>query len=223
MPALLEIAVFHPESALLAQEGGADRIELCVDASVGGLSPDDQLLQHVIASVRIPVQVMVRPRGGDFVYTHEEFLGMCREIEQRKQNGVSGFVFGILTHDKHIDVERNAVLVNLAHPLPCTFHRAFDECANPYMALDQIIGCGFSKVLTSGLAPTALEGAKMLRQLVEKAGGRISIMPGGSVRSQHIKQLMQVTGAAEYHSSAILHGHLTSKEEVCVLKAFLGT
>lgn len=221
MTALLEIAVFHFESALIAQSGGADRIELCSNAREGGVSPDDELLKAVVAAVHIPLQIMVRPRGGNFSYTNHEFLQMCSEIEKRKHSGISGFVFGILTEDGTIDVERNAELVKKAYPLPCTFHRAFDECVNISEALEQVIKCGFTKVLTSGTASTAMEGANVLQYLVTRAGNRISIMPGGSVRSGNIRELQSITGASEFHSSAIVQGEIASEAEVWALKKAL--
>ena len=165
---------------------------------------------------------MIRPRGGNFEYSEEEFQQMKAEIRQFKAIGVNGFVFGILNHDKSINLQQNTELVELAKPLPCTFHRAFDEVRDVFLALEQVIQCGFSTVLTSGTMPNVVEGITVLKQLVEKANNRITIMSGGGLRSSNINLIQQQTSAGFYHSSAITDGSETANlEEVKALKSNL--
>ncbi len=199
----LEIAVFNYQSALYAQSAGADRIELCIHPELGGISPGKEMIELVMQTITIPVNVMVRPRGGNFDYTSDEYEAMKREINYCKQQGVNGVVFGILTEDRQVDELRCKELVSLAHPLKCTFHRAFDECELPGRELEKIIACGFSHVLSSGTKANAVEGAKILKQFIEQVSGRIVVMPGGGVRTSNLKILVNETSATEYHSSAL--------------------
>lgn len=218
----LEIACFNPESALIAQQGGADRVELCDNIKEGGTTPDFEATRQTRKNLDIDLYVMIRPRGGDFVYTEEEFQQMKNEILQFKTLGVNGFVFGILNADKSIDVQRNSELVELAKPLPCTFHRAFDEVQDIFLSLENVIQCGFSTILTSGTMPNVVEGISVLNKLVEKASNRIVIMPGGGLRSTNIELLQDQTNAGFYHSSAITDGSETASiDEVRVLKSNL--
>lgn len=214
----LEIACFDLESALTAQKGGADRIELCDDLSSGGITPQPETVKQARANILIPLYVMIRPRGGNFCYTEEEFMQMKRSIEIFKKAGVDGFVFGILNEDLSVDLQRNKELVKLASPLPCSFHRAFDKVPEMEVALDEVISCGFKTILTSGLSASAPEGLPMLKRMVEKAGDKICIMPGGGVRSSNIERIMKETGAAFYHSSAITTGKKADINEVKALK-----
>ena len=201
----LEIACFNPESAVIASESGADRVELCDNAGVGGTTPPIQWLSQIEDKAKIPVNIMIRPRGGDFVFTDPELQSMRDAIQEFKSSDmISGFVFGVLTSDRRVDLERNTELVNLAAPYPCTFHRAFDETAGPLEALEDVIRCGFKTVLSSGGAANAVQGVEILAQLTEKAGDRIVIMPGGGVRSSNIDLLTVETGASFYHSSALI-------------------
>ncbi|ESU21115.1 putative copper homeostasis protein [Flavobacterium enshiense DK69] len=166
--------------------------------------------------------MMIRPRGGDFVYAEEEFQQMKNEILQFKTLDINGFVFGILNADKSIDVQRNSELVELAKPLPCTFHRAFDEVQDVFLSLENVIQCGFSTILTSGTMPNVAEGITVLKQLVQKASNRIVIMPGGGLRSTNIGLLQDQTNAGFYHSSAITDGsEIASIDEVRALKSNL--
>jgi copper homeostasis protein len=199
----LEIACFNAESAEIAQAGGADRIELCSDRTAGGTTPGILTIEQVRKEVTLPVFVMIRPRGGDFVYTASEFEQMKQEISFIKRMNVDGFVFGILNENDTVDKERNAGLVELAAPLSCTFHRAFDEVPDPFKAMEEIIACGFRTILTSGKAAAAHEGRTLLSCLVQDAKNRIRIMPGGGIRSSNIAVLKQQTNALFYHSSAI--------------------
>ena len=218
----LEIACFNRESAIIAQQNGADRVELCLDMAVGGISPSLDVLESVRAALSIDLYVMVRPRGGNFVYSNEEFEQMKNEIEQFKKLKVDGFVFGILNEDGSINREQNSELVALANPFPCTFHRAFDEVKNVYQSLESVIECGFKTILTSGQKKNVVEGIEVLAILVKKANNRIVIMPGGGLRSTNIKLLKEKTGAVFYHSSAIVDSNeIANADEVKALKAHL--
>jgi copper homeostasis protein len=218
----LEIACFNLASVLIAQENGADRVELCADMEVGGKTPDLKTVQQSREKLTVDLYVMIRPRGGNFVYTDAEFQQMQADITALKQFNVDGFVFGILKEDKTINVEKNKVLVDLAKPIPCTFHRAFDEVENAFEALEEVIGCGFKTILTSGQKPNVSEGMHRLAELVSKADNRIVIMPGGGLRSTNIKTIQQNTQAVFYHSSAITDGsEVASAIEVQALKSKL--
>ena len=198
----LEIACFNPESALVASRAGADRIELCQSPEVGGTTPDFNALILIRDRVTIPIFIMIRPRGEDFVYSDAEFQQMKDSIQQYKALA-DGFVFGLLNVNKKVDVDRTSELVHLASPKPCTFHRAFDETSNLLEALEATIRCGISTVLTSGGQSTAIHGSGILAQLVENAQGRIEIMPGGGVRSTNLEDLRRRTKAKFFHSSAL--------------------
>lgn len=215
----LEIACFNLESALIAQKAGADRIELCADMSVGGISPTIETIQQAREHLTIDLYIMIRPRGGNFVYSDSEFEQMKSEIETIKKLGVNGFVFGILKEDNTINIEQNKALVELAKPFLCTFHRAFDEVLDYKQALEDVISCGFSTILTSGTFPNVMEGKEVLKQLVIQANNRIKIMPGGGLRSTNISELDEMVNANWYHSSAINDGsEITNPEEIMQLK-----
>ena len=215
----IEIACFNLESFLIAQKAGADRIELCSDMSVGGTTPTIEMIQHARKNLSIDLYVMIRPRGGDFVYSMHEIMYMYLDILEFKDIGVDGFVFGILTNDGKIDIEVNKALVDLAKPFPCTFHRAFDEVLDYEQALEDVISCGFSTILTSGTFPNVMEGKEVLKQLVIQANNRIEIMPGGGLRSTNISELNEMVKANWYHSSAITDGsEIANPEEIIQLK-----
>ncbi|KIW18430.1 hypothetical protein PV08_02718 [Exophiala spinifera] len=217
MAPLLEIACFNPDSAIAAIASGAHRIELCDDADLGGTTPSVAWLLRIRSEVNngrqklhpeeiaIPINVMVRPRGGDFVYTRAEYETMKETIATLKGTGiVDGFVFGILREDGTVDVEKTRELVTLASPLPCTFHRAFDEVKDLSRALEGVVSCGITTILTSGGAANAVQGAEVLHQLVQRAAGRVTIMPGGGVRSANLALLHETIGSSAYHSSALI-------------------
>ena len=215
----LEIACFNPESASIAAQAGADRIELCDGIEVGGTTPDLGTTQKVLTQVPIPVYVMVRPRGGDFVYTEAEFQQMKATVSELKKLQVHGMVFGILKEDDTLDEERNRLLVALAHPIPCTFHRAFDRVKHWEIALEQIIDCGFSTILTSGTKANVVEGINILQAIQLQAGDRIAIMPGGGLRASNVRQIVHTTGVHFVHSSAITEGGtLANPDEIIALK-----
>jgi copper homeostasis protein len=212
---LLEIACFNAESALIAESSGADRIELCKEQALGGTTPLISTFQSVKEAVKIPVNVMIRPRGMDFVYDDDEFLQMKKGIERFAR--ADGFVFGIL-RDGKVDIERCRILVEKAEGKPCTFHRAFDEIPESQMMaeLEVLVSCGFKSVLTSGGRKNALEGRKILAELVEAAKKRIDIIVGGGVRSSNLEMLRRETSAGWFHSSAIVEpgGEVASRDEV---------
>ena len=215
----IEIACFNLESALIAQKAGADRVELCADMLVGGTTPIIETIQQARKHLTIDLYVMIRPRGGNFVCSEAEFEQMKLEIETIKKLGVNGFVFGILNKDKTINIEQNKALLELAKPFPCTFHRAFDEVLNVDKALEDVISCKFSTILTSGTFPNVMEGKEVLKQLVIQANNRIEIMPGGGLRSTNISEINEMVDANWYHSSAITDGsEIASPEEIVQLK-----
>ena len=198
---LLEVCVDTAAGAAAAQAGGAKRLELCSRLEVGGLTPARELVDAVVAEARVPVHVMVRPRAGDFVFAADEIETMRAQIDDLKERGAAGFALGALTKDDLVDRERTARLVERARPLPVTFHRAFDVVPDPYEALETLIELGIERVLTSGGAPTAVDGIDVLGRLIDQAGGRIIVMPGGGVRAENVESLVLETGATELHSS----------------------
>lgn len=200
--ALLEIACFTTTSAFTAWSSGADRIELCEDQPAGGTTPAFESLMEVKKSVKIPVFVMIRPRSGDFNYTDLELEHMKASIDTFKPC-VDGYVFGVLDSRHKVDIDKTAELVRRAHPLPCTFHRAFDETQDYFRSLEDIVSAGCHAILTSGGRSTALAGANVLSELVQRAQGRITIIPGGSVRATNIDEIRSLTEASIYHSSGI--------------------
>jgi copper homeostasis protein len=218
----LEIACFNKESAFIAQKVYADRVELCAGIEAGGTTPDLQTVKLVRQNLTIDMFVMIRPRGGDFVYSSLEFEQMKESIIKMKKIGVNGFVFGILNENNTIDSIRNSILVELAKPFPCTFHRAFDEVSNYTLALEEVISCGFSTLLTSGTAPNVMEGIAVLKELVLLAKNRIIIMPGGGLRSSNITEIANKVQTNFYHSSAIINATETADaEEIIQLKSNL--
>lgn len=220
--AQLEIACFNLESAVIAQENGADRVELCGNRNEGGTTPDFELTKTVRKKITIDLNVMIRPRGGDFVYSDSELEQMKVEILAFKKLQVDGFVFGILNKDGSLNVLQNVALVAWANPLPCTFHRAFDGIKNKFQALESLIECGFKTILTSGEETNVSDGIDVLATLVEKANDRIIIMPGGGLRSSNIELLKEKTKAVFYHSSAVIGlGEIANLEEIKALKVHL--
>jgi copper homeostasis protein len=219
---LLEIACFNIESALIAARAGADRIELCADYNSGGLTPSEKDIRSLRQKIDIPIVVMIRPRAGNFIYSNEEVEAMRRSIVFCKITGMDGVVFGILTAGKNVDVERCRQLADLAEPMKATFHRAIDETGNIHAALEDIIACGFNRILTSGQERTALDGAEVISELIKNADGRITVMAGGGIRSNNIAEVNKRSGAKEFHSAALKPGStVVDEEEVRKLKAIL--
>ncbi len=198
---LLEVPVFNINSAIIAANNGADRLELCENYENGGTTPSYGVLKTIREKVNIPVNVMIRPTADGFVYTALEFEAMKQDIQLCKQLGFNGVVLGILKADGCIDIERTKELVEHAYPLEVTFHRAFDRCSNPYKGLEAIIACGCKRLLTSGQKASAVGGRMLLKELVQIAGKRITIMPGGGLNSSNISDLINTVNALEYHSS----------------------
>jgi copper homeostasis protein len=197
---LLEICVETVDAALAAERGGADRIELCENLRVGGVTPSAQLMRQVRSEIRIPVFAMIRPRGGDFLYSDSEFGEMIRGIGGAKQLGMDGVVLGLLAADGRVDIERTRELVELAKPLPVTFHRAFDEAANLREALEDVVAAGAARILTSGGKRSAEEGAGKIAGLVDASCTRVKILPGGGITAANIERVLQASGAGEFHS-----------------------
>jgi copper homeostasis protein len=215
----IEIACFNPESAIIAFENGADRIELCDGLSEGGTTPDFETAKQLREKINIPIFVMIRPRGGDFTYSNAEFEQMKSELIQLKSLNVDGFVFGILEVNDEVNVEQNKALVELAKPYQCTFHRAFDRAKDLENSLEKVIECGFKTILTSGQKPNVSEGKENLKKLVELSNGRIEILVGGGLRSTNIQELREFTDAKYFHSSAITDGGAFAiADEVVALK-----
>jgi copper homeostasis protein len=198
----LEICVDSVQSALDAQKAGASRVELCDNLYEGGTTPSYGTIESARNNLEIGLHVLIRPRAGDFLYSDIEFDIMRRDVKICKECGADGIVIGILKKDGTIDVERTSELVELAHPMSVTFHRAFDMCADPSHGLEDIIGCGADRVLTSGHKNTAEEGLTLLRDLGAQAGNRIIIMPGSGINESNIERIAKITGANEFHLSA---------------------
>jgi len=217
----LEIACFNIASAIISQHAGANRIEFCTYMNLGGITPKLEDFVLLKSKIQIPVYVMIRPRGGNFFYSNNEFEQMKNDILNFKNEGADGFVFGILTENKKVNFIQNKELFQLANPLPCTFHRAFDEINNQMEALDTIIECGFTTILTSGNANNALAGLAVLKALALKANDKICIMPGGGVRATNIELLKENIPTNWFHSSAVLQNETANMDEVFMLKSKL--
>ena len=200
--AILEICAGSVESAIAARDGGAKRIELCAALEVGGVTPSAGVIAEARKVVGIILNVIIRPRGGDFLYNEYEVACMEEDIRTCKQLGVDGIVIGALTAEGDIDTDVCRRLISAAEGMSITFHRAFDMCRNAKKALEELIALGCHRVLTSGQAPTAVAGITMLKELNEQAAGRIIIMPGCGVNSTNAGQIIKETGATEIHASA---------------------
>lgn len=195
----LEICVDSLESAITAQTAGADRIELCSNLYEGGTTPSHGMILSARNNLTIEMNVIIRPRGSDFLYSDPEFDVMRRDIDTCGEAGANGVVLGILLADGNIDVERTSKLIELARPMKVTFHRAFDLCHDPMKGLEDIILTGAERILTSGQKNDALSGSELIRKLIEEAGDRIIIMPGGGINDSNISAIARNTGAKEFH------------------------
>lgn len=198
----LEVIAFSAESCKTAADAGAQRIELCDNPHEGGTTPSAGMIKIARSLVDIQLFPIIRPRGGDFLYSTDEFSIMQEDIRACKNLGCDGVVIGLLKRDGSIDVERTASLVELAYPMDVTFHRAFDRVNHFEKALEDVINCGCQRILTSGLHPTVSEGKEILKQLISQADGRITIMPGSGLRSSNLREIAEFTSAREFHSSA---------------------
>ena len=198
----IEICAGSVESCVVAQQGGADRVELCAALPEGGTTPSIGMIRRAREVTSIGLNVIIRPRGGDFLYTDSEIRQMEYDIYAAQDAGADGLVFGALTEDGDMDERAMTVLMTAAGDLPVTFHRAFDHCRDPFGTLDKIIQYGCCRILTSGCMPTAQAGTGLIADLVKRAAGRLSIMPGCGVISKNIAAIAAATGAREFHFSA---------------------
>ena len=217
---IIEIATSDFLTTQSAVEGGADRIELCANLAEGGTTPSYVHIKQCREAFSVLIYTIIRPRGGDFLYTNEEFDIMLQDVKLCKQLGCDGVVIGLLNKDGSIDIKRTATLVAAAYPLGVTFHRAFDRCRDPFEAMEQLIGIGCERILTSGQKPVAPEAATLIAQLNRAADERIIIMPGSGVRKENIRLLAEQTGCVEFHSS--LRGKIKS-DMAFVHPAFAGS
>jgi copper homeostasis protein len=208
---LIEIATSDFITTKMAVQGGADRIELCANLAEGGVTPSLGTLRQCRAAFESAIYAMIRPRGGDFLYTKDEFDIMLRDVLFCKEIGCDGIVVGLLRADGNIDIERTARLVDAAYPLGVTFHRAFDRCLDPMLALEQLIDIGCERILTSGQKPTAEEGLELITRLQVAAAHRLIIMPGSGIRKDNIRAIATKTGCLEFHAS--LRGRTKSSME----------
>ncbi len=202
MNVVFEIVSYTIESALKAQEGGADRIELCDNPGAGGTTPSAGMVAQVRQHLSIDLVVMIRPRGGDFLYSLDEYHAMRKDIEMCKRASADGVVLGILKADGTLDKERCRKLIELARPMKVTCHRAFDMTRDPLVALEDCIDVGFDRILTSGQQSEASNGMELIKTLVQQANGRIVVMPGGGVNENTVAEILSKTGASEIHFSA---------------------
>lgn len=198
----IEICANSVQSCIAAQIGGADRVELCAGIPEGGTTPSFGMIRMARESISIGLNVIIRPRGGDFLYSADEVKTMLYDIEMAGKAGADGLVFGVLTPDGDIDMDVLSVLMKASDGLPVTFHRAFDHTKNPLEAMHKITDAGCCRILSSGCRPTAYEGAEILNMLVREAGDSISVMPGCGINASNIPYIASVTGASEFHFSA---------------------
>jgi copper homeostasis protein len=196
----VEICVDSLESAIAAERGGAQRVELCSDLLEGGITPSAGLIATARKKISIGLHVMIRPRGGDFVYTDDEFDVMRRDVLMAKQLGADGVVVGLLDADANVDVQRTRELVKIARPLTTTFHRAFDISAGLGRSIEDVVEAGADRILTSGGAETAVGGAATIRNLVERGNGRVIIMACGGIDDQNVQTVLENTGVREIHA-----------------------
>lgn len=213
---IIEICANSAQSCVEAEAGGAKRVELCAGIPEGGTTPsygEIRMAQRLTS--KIDINVIIRPRGGDFLYTEAEIGSMLLDIELCKQLGVHGVVFGCLTKEGDIDVPLMRRLIETAAPLSVTCHRAFDVCRDPFRAMEKLIDLGCDRILTSGQQSDAVKGIPMIKQLVERADDRIIIMPGCGVREENIALIEQETGAKEFHTSArsVLYSRMEYRNE----------
>jgi len=199
---ILEIVSVSVDCAVQAEKGGADRIELCSALELGGLTPSIGMAMEVRERCRFPIMAMLRPRTGGFCYTELEFENMRRDLDALLELGIDGFVFGILTPDGQIDSERCARLVEQAAGAQTVCHRAFDVTPDPKKALEDLISCGFTRLLTSGQQPTAILGAACVKDLLAQADGRIEILPGCGIRAENAQEFVRGTGVSQIHLTA---------------------
>jgi copper homeostasis protein len=198
----IEICVDSVEGAMAAERGGADRVELCDNLMEGGTTPSGGCIKLARQNVRIGLQVIIRPRGGDFLYSDVETAVMLEDIRLAKALGADGVVIGCLTAEGEVDVVKTTALIAAARPLNVTFHRAFDMCRDPRAGLETLIQLGVERVLTSGQEASVLEGLDLIRDLQKQAAGRVIIMPGGGLTPRNVRKIVEASGVSEVHLSA---------------------
>jgi copper homeostasis protein len=199
---LVEVCVSSVADALAAVDAGADRLELCSALEVGGLTPSVALLQSVLEQATVPVMAMIRPRTGGFNYEPDEFRTALSDAEWALSLGAGGIVFGFLTRDAHVDVERCREMIAVAEGRQTVFHRAFDFAAEPFRAAEQLVELGAARVLTSGQRPTALEGAALIRAVADRTRGNLEVLPGGGIRPENVLEVVKQTGCDQVHVGA---------------------
>ena len=200
-----EACVETYEEAILAEERGANRIELCSDLANDGLTPSLELMKKTISNLKIPVMVMIRPRAGNFIYSEEEIGEMKSEIDLAKKAGAAGIVFGLLNSDNKIDIKNTQILAEYASPLPVTFHKAIDELENPVEGVIELLKIeNIKRILTSGGSPTAFEGQETIRKMIKTAGDKIIILVAGKVLDSNVEEIRKITGAKELHGRKIV-------------------
>ena len=198
---ILEVCVDSVESALAAERGGADRLELCQNLVIGGTTPSCKLFETIRKYSKIPIHVLLRPRFGDFCYTQFEFEMLCAEAAMYRELGAEGVVIGMLLPDGTLDIQRMEKLMETTEGMSVTLHRAFDVCRDPQTALEQAVKLGIRTILTSGQQNSALKGAVLLKELKEQAAGRIQIQAGGGICAEAIRELYPLSGVTAYHMS----------------------
>ena len=200
---IIEVCAESYEYAVKAEKAGADRIELCKDLHLDGLTPDLEIAKKTINKLNIPVFILIRPREGDFNYSNEEYELMKADIVKFKEMGCKGIVSGVLKSDNTIDLIRTKELIELSKPIDFTFHRAFDKIINPFNGMEQLINIGANRILTSGQKETAVEGIELIKKLNQSAKGRIKIMPGSGIKQNNLNMFYNIN-INEIHGSSIL-------------------
>ena len=211
---LLEVCAASLTSARTAARAGATRIELCQRLDLGGLTPDREDILACVQELPLQTFVLIRPRGGDFCYSDAEFQTILNDIRFCRENGAHGVVVGFLTPDGDIDVEKSRIAVETAGTMSITFHRAFDRCRDWRKGLEEIIRCGYNRILTSGQQPTALQGIETLKQIQSQAAGRITILAGSGINAGNVTEIIRQTGVTEVHGSCKISGYESDYDEV---------
>ena len=214
LPPMLEVCASSLTSARTAARAGATRIELCQRLDLGGLTPNREDILACVKELPLQTFVLIRPRGGDFCYSDEEFRTILDDIRFCRDNGAHGVVVGFLTSDGDIDVEKSRMALETAGTMPITFHRAFDRCRDWRKGLEEIIACGYSRILTSGQQPTAIQGIDTLKQIQQQANGRIAILAGSGINAGNATEIIRQTGVSEIHGSCKIAGYESNYDEV---------
>lgn len=220
---LLETAALSVEDAVIAEAGGADRIEVCASRIEGAITPSGGLIKAICRSVSIDVHVMIRPRGGNFFYSPGEIETMIEDIELARNMDAEGVLFGVLNEDSTLNLPTMKQLISTAKGLEVSCHRAFDLTPNPFRAMEELIDLGVDRILTSGQAPLCIDGRRLIAQLVEKADDRIAIVPGGGITLAHLDLIVKETHAREYHLVDIFTAVSPQVQDVSQPKIHLGT